>query len=80
VKSLLEVAVSPFTVTEIFPVVVPVGTLISSWVEEADVTTAVVLLNFTLLFTAVALKFVPVIITVEPIAPEVGEKEVIVGC
>lgn len=33
-----------------------------------------------MLFAGVASKLVPVIVTVVPIGPDVGEKEVIVGC
>jgi hypothetical protein len=40
---------------------------------------AVVPLNFTVLLTAVVLKFVPVMVTVAPTPPESGVKLVIVG-
>jgi hypothetical protein len=77
VKSIEEVAVAPFVVTEIFPVDAPVGTATVREVVVAADTTAAVLPNFTTLF--VTLKFWPVIITVVPIGPLVGEKLDITG-
>ena len=59
--------------------VAPVGTRTLSEVEVADVTFALTAPNHTTLFAGVVLKFVPVIVTVVPIGPEVGVKEVIVG-
>jgi len=50
-----------------------------SWVEVAVVTVATVPLNFTTLLVAELLKFVPVIVTVELIGPDVGVKLVNVG-
>ncbi len=45
----------------------------------AAVTVACTAPNHTILFAAVVLKFVPVMVTVVPIGPEVGVKEVITG-
>jgi hypothetical protein len=70
-------AVPPGVVTQIFPVVAPLGTVAVIWVDEppekvvADVPPNV---------TAVApVRVVPVIVTIVPIGPEVGVNEVIVG-
>ncbi len=80
VKVPLLVPVKAPTVTEIFPVVAPLGTLTTSCVAVAVVgVAAVVPLNLTVLFAAVVLKFVPVIVTVVPIGPLVGVKLVTVG-
>ena len=79
VKTPLVVAVLHPTVTEIVPVVAPTGTVVVILVEVLAVTTAVMPLNFTMLFAGVASKFVPVMVRELPIAPEAGAKEVIVG-
>lgn len=79
VKSFALVAVLPATVTEIFPVVVPEGTVVVIVVVVLAVTIAVVPLNITKLFDGVALKLVPVITTVVPMEPVAGVKLVIVG-
>jgi hypothetical protein len=70
-------SVPPGVVTQIFPVVAPLGTVAVIWVDEppekvvADVPPNV---------TAVApVRVVPVIVTIVPIGPEVGVNEVIVG-
>jgi hypothetical protein len=70
VKTLELVAVFPPTVTVIVPVVVPIGTEVVMLVAVLAVTTAVVPLNITMLLAGVVLKFVPVIITVDPMGPE----------
>ena len=76
----LLVAVGEFkTATVIFPVVAPVGTVVTSWVAVADVTTAWVPLNLTMLFAGVVLKFVPVMVTIAPTPAEPGVKLVMVG-
>ena len=54
VKTPLLVAVLHPTVTEIVPVVAPTGTVVVILVEVLAVTTAVVILNFTMLFAGVA--------------------------
>jgi len=71
------VAVPAEVVIAIFPVVAPAGTVALIEVAETTVyTVAVVVLNF----TAVApVKFVPVMVTLVPIGPEVGVKDEIVG-
>jgi hypothetical protein len=62
------------------PVVAPVGTATINFVVVAELgVAAVVPLNLTELLAAVLLKFVPLIVTDAPIAPDVGEKLVIVG-
>jgi hypothetical protein len=73
------VSVMPLTVTEIFPVVAPNGTVVVKVVVVAALTTATVPLKETTLLAGVVLKFVPVIITVAPTAPLVGLNEVNVG-
>lgn len=78
-KLLPDNAVSALTSTDIFPVDAPLGTVTTSEVLVADDTVVVTPLNFTMLFAGVVLKFVPVIVTGVPTAPEVGEKFVIVG-
>ena len=59
--------------------VAPVGTVAVILVAPHAVTVAVVPLNLTVLVPCVAPKFVPVITTDEPTAPEVGFSVVIVG-
>jgi hypothetical protein len=73
------VAVTPDVVTEIGPVDAPEGTSTVNEVEAAPVTVAAVPLNSTMLLDGVVLKLVPVIVTVAPTAPLVGEKLVMVG-
>jgi len=70
---------TPLTVTTTLPVVAPVGTFVAIEVLLQLVTVAAVPLNFTVLVPCVVPKFVPVIVTVAPTAPEVGERLVIVG-
>ena len=65
--------------TEIFPEPLIEGTLVEILVEVAELTMAFVILNFVLSFEAVVSKFVPVIVTLVPAAPIVGDKLVIVG-
>jgi hypothetical protein len=79
VKFVADVAVTPPTATVIVPVVVPVGTVVVIDVAVDVVTVAAVLLNFTVLLAGVVLKFVPVMVTVSPTAPDEGVKLVIVG-
>lgn len=71
--------VMPLTVTLTAPLVAPAGTVVVKLVVVAAVTVAAVPLNFTLLFAAVGLKFVPVRVTVAPTTPLVGLMPVIVG-
>jgi hypothetical protein len=75
VKLLVVVAVPLPVVTTIFPVVAVLGTMAVSCVEEILVNVALTPLNVTL----VAVRFVPVIVTVVPVAPRFGEKLDIVG-
>ena len=64
-------------VTVIFPVVAPVGTVAVIEVAEFSVNeVAVVVLNLT---AVVQPKFVPVMVTVEPMGPLAGVKDVMVG-
>jgi hypothetical protein len=67
------------TVTEIFPVVAPVGTVVAILVAVLEVTVAAVPLNFTVLFAGVVSKLVPVMVTASPTIPLVGLKLVIEG-
>jgi Na+-transporting methylmalonyl-CoA/oxaloacetate decarboxylase beta subunit len=65
----------PPTVTTTLPVVAPVGTV--TFIEVAPqlvIVVAVVVLNFTVLVPCVEPKFVPVIVTDAPTAPEIGDK------
>ncbi len=70
---------TPFTVTLIFPVVAPAGTVAVILVVVDAVTTAFTPLNSTSLLEGVVLKFVPVRMMEAPTAPLVGLKFVIVG-
>lgn len=79
VKFVADVPVPPAVVTEMVPVVAVAGTVTVSDVAVALVTVAVTPLNLTVLLAAVALKLVPVMVTDDPVAPEVGVKLVIVG-
>jgi hypothetical protein len=79
VKSLVLVIVTQFSVTEIFPEVAPVGTVVVMLVAVLAVTTASSPLKSIKLLAGVVLKFVPVIITVVLGNPLAGEKEVMVG-
>jgi hypothetical protein len=66
----------PGVVTQIFPVVAPVGTVAVIFVAESTVKFAETPWNVTLV---APVKFVPVIVTDVPTGPEVGEKEVTIG-
>jgi hypothetical protein len=77
VKSVALVAVPMVFVTLILPVVAPVGTVAVIDVAEFNVNAvAVVVLNLT---AVVQPKFVPVMVTLVPIGPAAGVKEVMVG-
>lgn len=78
-KSSEETASTPLIVTLILPVVAPTGTVTTSVVDVADIIDASLPLNSTVLSAMLVLKFVPVIVTVVPAAPEVGVNEVIVS-
>jgi hypothetical protein len=77
VKLLPLLLLETFTTT--FPVVAPVGTVAIMVVEVHAVAVAVVPLNLTVLVPCVDPKLVPVIVTVAPTAPVVGDRLVIVG-
>jgi len=79
VKLVAEVAVIPATVTAMEPVVAPSGTVTVMLVAALAVTVAATPLNVTVLLDVMALKFVPVIVTVVPIGPEAGVKLLMVG-
>jgi hypothetical protein len=71
---------APPTVTTTLPVVAPVGTFATIEVAlQLVIEVAEVPLNFTVLAPCVVPKFVPVIVTEAPTAPEVGLRFVIVG-
>ena len=74
----LEAVFAP-TVTETGPVVAPVGTIAVILVAELVVTIAEVPLNMTRLLAGVVSKFVPMMVTVVPMGPLTGAKDVIVG-
>jgi hypothetical protein len=74
------VPVRPSTVTVIFPVVAPLGTVVTIVVDVGvPVMTAVAPLNLTMLFAGVVLKLMPVMVTVVPTPPLMGSKEAIAG-
>ena len=50
-----------------------------SWVVVAPIILALTAPKKTILFVGVALKLLPVIVTLVPTGPEAGEKELIVG-
>src|SRR5207245_3741441 len=76
VKELALVAVPPAVVTLMIPVVAPLGTVAVICVSEFTVKVAVVPLKL----TAVApVKAVPLIVTLAPTPPLLGEKLLIVG-
>jgi hypothetical protein len=71
---------TPLTVTTTFPVVAPLGTVATIDVEpQLAILVTVVVLNLTVLVPWVEPKFVPVIVTDAPTAPEVGDKLEMVG-
>jgi hypothetical protein len=70
---------TPFTVTTTFPVVAPEGTGTAMLVALQLVGVAALPLNVTELEPCVDPKFVPVIVTEVPTAPELTDKLVIVG-
>jgi len=70
---------TPPTVTTMFPVVAPLGTGTTMLVALQLVGVAVVPLNLTVLVPCVAPKFVPVIVTDVPTAPDVGLTLVMLG-
>jgi hypothetical protein len=71
---------TPLTVTTTLPVVAPVGTTATIEVAlQLVIVVAVVVLNFTVLVPWGEPKFVPVIVTEAPTAPEVGDKFVMLG-
>ena len=71
---------TPLAFTTTLPVVAPVGTVATIEVAlQLPIVVAVVPLNFTVLVPCVEPKFVPVIVTDAPTAPEVGDKLVMLG-
>jgi hypothetical protein len=70
---------TPLTVTTTLPVVAPVGTFATMLVALQLEAVAAVPLNVTVLVPCVAPKFVPVIVTDVPTAPEVGLRLVMPG-
>jgi len=70
------VAVPPGVVTEIGPVAAPAGTAAVIWAAEFTVKAALVPLNWT---DVAPVKLVPVMTTLVPTGPLVGEKPEIVG-
>jgi hypothetical protein len=77
VKFDVLVAVPPAVVTLMGPVVAPVGTVAVIFV--AELTMKVVALTPLNLTEVAPVKFVPVIVTLDPTGPDMGENEVIVG-
>jgi len=65
--------------TEIRPDVAAEGTLVAIVVSDAELTTELVMLNFTLLLAGTSSKLAPVMLTAVPAIPIVGENPVMVG-
>ena len=61
-------------VTEINPVVAPVGTVVTIFVAVDETTVADAPLNVTVFWLGVVLKAVPLMVTVAPIGPDTGVK------
>jgi len=76
---LLPLEATPLTVTTTFPVVAPVGTVVTIEVALQLVAVAVVPLNFTVLVPCVVPNPVPVMVTDAPTAPEAGDSVVMLG-
>jgi hypothetical protein len=76
---LIPLLATPPTVTTIFPVVAPAGTGTTTLVAVQLAGVAAIPLNITVLVPCEAPRLVPVIVTDDPIAPDVGFMEVIVG-
>src|SRR5947208_16731947 len=70
---------SPLTVTTTLPVLAPLGTVATMDVALQLVAVALVPLNVTVLVPCVEPKFVPVIVTDVPNAPEVGDSPLLLG-
>src|SRR5437016_13675836 len=70
---------TPLTLTTTFPVVAPAGTGTAMFVALQLVGVVAVPLNVTVLEPCVDPKFVPVIVTGVPTAPDVTDKFVILG-
>src|SRR5271170_6942304 len=70
---------TPPTVTTMFPVVAPLGTVAPMLVALQLVAVDAVPLNFTVLEPWLDPKFVPVIVTAAPTPPDVGERLVMLG-
>src|SRR6202034_1323823 len=71
---------TPLALTTTLPVVAPVGTVATIDVAlQLVIVVAAVVLNFTVLVPCVKPKFVPVIVTEAPTAPEVGDRLVMLG-
>ena len=69
----------PLTVTTTLPVLAPLGTVATMDVALQLVAVALVPLNVTVLVPCVEPKFVPVIVTDVPTAPEVGDSPLMFG-
>jgi len=70
---------TPLTVTTTLPVLAPLGTVATMDVALQLVAVALVPLNVTVLVPCVEPKFVPVIVTDVPTAPEVGDSPLMFG-
>lgn len=75
VKGITVKAVMHPISSEIDPVIAPNGTIAVMLVAVLAVTVATTPLNFTVLLIGVVLKFIPVIVTLVPTGPLVGEKD-----
>jgi hypothetical protein len=78
--NVLPLLATPLTVTTTLPVVAPVGTVATIDVApQLVIVVAVVPLNVAVLVPCVDPKFVPVIVTDAPTAPDVGDRLVMLG-
>ena len=80
VKLMPLLATPPAAVTTTLPVVAPTGTVaVIDVLVQLPIPVAVVPLNFTLPFPWLAPKFVPLMVTEVPTAPEVGARLLMCG-
>src|ERR1700675_2191760 len=76
---LLPLVFTPLVFTTTLPVVAPEGTVVAMLVALQLVTAAAVPLKLTVLVPWAEPKLVPVILTEDPTAPDVGERLLMVG-
>jgi len=79
VKVVADITLTPLMAAEIGPVVAPTGTVVTIWVDVQLDTTAAVPLKLTVLSARIALKFLPLMVTVAPTGALVGVTLLIIG-